>query len=150
MHIRIGTLEAECRGERIDRRANQSHQGVRALGRFRLPDRDEITARPELAKRFSLSFSIRYHLSLIPGIQKFFKFVLSQMFYRQCVLIYPNKNRTKISRIRTFFPTSSFYSDSHENMGLHVEYFADDRAGKDVGFEHSIRVRYVQANVVLA
>ena len=49
---------------------------------------------------------------------RFFKFVLSQMFYRQGVLIYPNKNRTKISRIRTFFPPRSFYSDSCKNMGL--------------------------------
>jgi len=58
MHIRTGTLEAECRGERIDHRAKQSRQSVRAIGRFRLPDRDEIAAGPELAERFSLSFSV--------------------------------------------------------------------------------------------
>jgi len=45
------------------------------------------------------------------------------MFYRQGVLIYPNKNRTKISRFRTFFSPLSFYSDSRKNMGLHAEYF---------------------------
>jgi len=54
---------------------------------------------------------------------RFFKFVQSQMFYRQGVLIYPNKNRTKISRFRTFFSPLSFYSDSRKNMGLRVEYF---------------------------
>ncbi len=75
MHIRTGTLEAKCRGERIDRRAKQSRQNVRALGWFRLPDRDEIAAGPELAERLSFFFSISYHLSLIPGFQKFFKFV---------------------------------------------------------------------------
>ena len=81
---------------------------------------------------------------------RFFKFVHSQMFYRQGSLIYPNKNRTKICRIRTFFPTLSFYSDSCKNMGLHVEYFAVGRSGKDVGFKRRIQVRYVPANVVLA
>ena len=71
MHIRTGTLEAECRGERINRRAKQSRRSIRALGRFRLPDRDEIAAGPELAERLSLSFSIWYHLSLIGRARQF-------------------------------------------------------------------------------
>ena len=73
---------------------------------------------------------------------RFFKFVQSQMFYRQCALIYPNKNRTKISRFRTFFSPSSFYSDSRKNMGLHMEYFTVGRSDKDVGYNCSIRLRY--------
>jgi hypothetical protein len=116
-------LKAECRGERLDRRAKQSCQNIRAIGWFRLPGGDEITAGPELAERLNLSFSIWYHISLIPGFQKIFKFVQSQMFYRQGVLIYPNKNRTKKGRFRTFISPSSFYSDSRKNMGLHAEYF---------------------------
>jgi len=74
-HIRTGTLEAECRGERLDRRAKQSRRSVRVLGWFRLPGSDEIAAGPELAERLSLFFSVWYHISLIPGFQKFFKFV---------------------------------------------------------------------------
>jgi len=62
MHIRTGTLQAKCRGECIDRRAKQSCQNIRVLGRFWLPGRDEIAAGPELAKRLSLSFSVWYHL----------------------------------------------------------------------------------------
>jgi hypothetical protein len=49
---------------------------------------------------------------IISGFQKFFKFVRSQMFYRQGMTIYPNKNRTKMSRINTFFSPSDFYYDS--------------------------------------
>ena len=71
MHIRTGTLEAEYRGERIERRAKQSQQSVQVLGRFRLPDRYEIAAGPELAERLSLSFSIWYHLSLIGRARQF-------------------------------------------------------------------------------
>jgi hypothetical protein len=74
-HIRTGMLEAECRGERLDRRAKQSRQNIRALGRLRLPGSDEIAAGSELAERLSLSFSIWYHISLISGFQKFFKFI---------------------------------------------------------------------------
>ncbi len=121
MHFRTGTLEAECRGESFDCRAKQSRQSFQMLGGFRFPGRNEITAGPEFAERLSLFFSIWYHLSMIPIFQKFFKFVLLQMFYRQGMPIYPNKNRTKIGRIRTFFPTSSFYSDRSKNMGLHMQ-----------------------------
>jgi hypothetical protein len=60
--ILTGTLDAECRGERFDCRANQSCQSFQTLGRFRLPGRDEIAAGSELAKRLSLSFSIWFHL----------------------------------------------------------------------------------------
>jgi hypothetical protein len=74
-HIRTGTLESECRGERLDRRAKQSCQNIRALGRLRLPGSDEIAAGPELAEWLSLFFSVWYHIFLIPGFQKFFKFV---------------------------------------------------------------------------
>jgi len=74
-HINTGTLETEYRGERLDRRAKQSYQNIRAIGRFRLPGRDEIAAGPELAERLSLFFSVWYHISFIPGFQKFFKFV---------------------------------------------------------------------------
>jgi hypothetical protein len=62
MYIRTGTFEAECRGKSIDRRAKQSRQNVRVLGRFRLPDRDEIAAGPEFAERLNLSFCIWFHL----------------------------------------------------------------------------------------
>jgi len=62
MHIRTGTLEAECRGECIGRRTKQSRQNIRALRRFRLPGSDEIAAGPELAERLSLVFSVWYHI----------------------------------------------------------------------------------------
>ena len=64
------------------------------------------------------------------------------MFYRQGMTIYPNKNRTKISRISTFFSPSIFYFNSGKNMGLHVKYFIVGRTDKDVGYKCSIRVRY--------
>jgi hypothetical protein len=67
-----GTFQAECRGERIDGRAKQSPQSFQALGRFWLPDRDEIAAGPELAERLALSFSIWYHL-YFPGCVAGFK-----------------------------------------------------------------------------
>jgi len=55
------------------------------------------------------------------GFQLFVEFIQSQMFYRQGTSIYPNKNRTKLSLIRTFFLTLNFYSDSYKNMGLHMK-----------------------------
>ena len=72
------------------------------------------------------------------------------MFYRQGMTIYPNKNRTKISRISTFFSPLGFYSDSPQNMGRHIEYFASCKVGKGVGIKRYIQVIYVPANVVLA
>jgi hypothetical protein len=46
-----------------------------------------------------------------------------------------------MGHFRTFFSSSSFYSDSPQNMGLHVEYFIAGRSGKDVGFKRCITGR---------
>jgi hypothetical protein len=62
VHIRIDTFEAESRSDDIGHRAKKSYQNIRIFRRFWLPGCDEIAAGPELAKRFSLSLFIWFHL----------------------------------------------------------------------------------------
>jgi len=62
--------------------------------------------------------------------------------------IYPNKNRTKTGRIRTFLPALIFYSGSRKNMGLQVKKFTDWQVAKYAGFERRFQVGYVLANLM--
>jgi len=70
------------------------------------------------------------------------------MFYRQAGSIYPNKNRTKISRYKHFFIGFNFlfrqplkYGTTSEKILPSVE------IGKEVGFKSLFQVKYVPVTV---